>query len=186
MDTYEAKILLYDSLCCLARMMEQIRIRECEKAMGNDEPMQDHLALCVAGSIPYDGMSVKGLCNYLQRLYNGFKEASDHEILADRKFELSDYEIPHVCDMIMGFIGHGFHDDLVACAREVYAIARELVDPYERRMKSEKDFKKVMMEFFNRVIPITKKYGYDISGEKGYSVPIGYLQSWLKHMYWSK
>lgn len=186
MDTYEAKNLLYGGLCNLARMMDQIRIRECEKVMGIDEPMQDHLAMCVAGSIPYEGASVKDLCNYFQRLYDGFKEASDHDILIGRKFHVSDYEVPYVCDMIVGFIGHGYHDDLVACAREVYAVAKELVNPFERCPKSEKNFRKIMTEFFDRVIPITRKYGYDISDEKGFSVPIGYLSSWMERRYWNK
>lgn len=41
MDTYEAKKLLADSLRCLARSMDQIRLRELEKVMGDDEPMQE-------------------------------------------------------------------------------------------------------------------------------------------------
>ena len=53
MDTFEAKNLLEESVRCVARMMEQIRLRECEKVMGLDEPMQDHLAQCSQTFAPY-------------------------------------------------------------------------------------------------------------------------------------
>ena len=41
MNTYEAKELLANSLRCLAMSMEQIRLREIEKVVGREEPMQD-------------------------------------------------------------------------------------------------------------------------------------------------
>ena len=52
MNTYEAKVLLRQSLICLAMSMEQIRLRETEKCMGYDEPMQDHLAQCTTTKTP--------------------------------------------------------------------------------------------------------------------------------------
>ena len=63
MNTYEAKVLLANSLRCLVMSMEQIRLREIEKVVGREEPMQDHLAQCTCGvSTPYEGSSVENCC----------------------------------------------------------------------------------------------------------------------------
>lgn len=47
MDCYELKELLAESVRNLARTMDQVRLRELEKCVGKDEPMQDHLSICV-------------------------------------------------------------------------------------------------------------------------------------------
>ena len=185
MDTYEAKKLLADSLRCLTRSMDQIRLRELEKVMGDDEPMQDHLAQCT-NYTPYEHSSVKDCCDYLLRLYKGFKEASDHEILMERKFGLAELEVGHVCDLIMGYIGHGFPDELVACAREVPGVAKELLPTGRSVFRSKDAYKKSLGLFFDRILPITKKHGYDITKDKSYSLPVGYLASWFERQYWEK
>lgn len=73
MDTYEAKVLMEDSVRCLARMMEQIRLREIGKVVGDDEPMQDHLAQCVSPVPPYEGMSFEDCMEYLKDLHDDVK-----------------------------------------------------------------------------------------------------------------
>ena len=82
MNTYEAKKLLLQSLRCLAMSMEQIRQRETEKVMGDDEPMQDHLAL--------DG---RARINYPSTLGNNWvwrmKEGAATKEIADRLYNLS-------------------------------------------------------------------------------------------------
>lgn len=184
MDTYEAKELMEDSVRCLARMMEQIRLREIEKVMGNDEPMQDHLAQCTMAVTPWEGMDFEKCLEYLKNLHNGFKEAAEHEIKKERLFCLANWEVGDICDMVMGFIGHGFSDDLVACAQEIYQVGQEVLPRGRNYVKSEKGCQRMLEAFVPKAKDIIEKHGYMTWGEDTYSLPLGYLESWMKRKYW--
>ena len=189
MDTYEAKNLLADSLRCLCRSMEQIRLRECQKCVGYDEPMQDHLAECTHAIVPYDDSSVEECLEYLKLLYQGFTEAFEHEHLANTvAMENSDsFYVTHICDMVRSFIGHGFPDNLVACAREINDLAMKLNNPYDKtRIKSEKGYKKLMEKFIPKTVEIIKKYNEQTWNDGEYSLTIGYLEAWMNRLYWGK
>ena len=184
MDTYEAKELMEDSLRCLARMMEQIRLREIEKVVGYDEPMQDHLAQCVSPVPPYEDMDFDKCLEYIKDLHQGFKEASDHEIKLERLFAPANFEVGHICDMVMGFIGHGFSDDLVACAQEIYQVAKEVLPRGRNYVKSEKGCKRMLEAFVPKAKDIIEKHGYKTWADGDYSLPLGYLETWMKRQYW--
>ncbi len=183
MDTYEAKELLANSLRCLAMSMEQIRLRETEKCMGYEEPMQDHLAECTWARHPHDMMSVKDCLEYLGRLYKGFEEASDHEILAGKKFTFAESELANICDMIVGFINHQFPDDLVECAREVNRAAQKQLDANWKHVKSMEHCKQVVAEFLKEADGIIEKHGWKNWKDGEYSLPLGYLGSWMEREY---
>ena len=183
MDTYEAKELLANSLRCLAMSMEQIRLRETEKCMGYEEPMQDHLAECTWPHQPHDTMSVDDCLDYLKKLYKGFEEASDHEILAGRKFSFEEIELGNICDMIVGFINHQFPDDLVECAREVNRAAQKILKANKRHKKSKEHRLQVAAEFLKEADGIIEKHGWKTWKDGEYSLPLGYLQSWMEREY---
>ena len=182
MNTYEAKKLLLQSLRCLAMSMEQIRQRETEKVMGDDEPMQDHLAECTSARTPYEGWSVDDCCLYLKRLYEGFDLASKHEILMERKFDYPDYDVAHICDMVMGFIGHGFPDGLVACAREINDVAKRLLKAKTHFMKGDRFCEQVVTDFLTQAETIMEKHGFKDWKDGEYSLSMGYLASWMQRM----
>ena len=184
MDTYEATKLMENSVCCLARMMEQIRLRETEKAIGYDEPMQDHLAQCTLSATPYVGMDFEKCLDYLKDLHKGLLEAAEHEIEMERKFSLVDLEVGHICDMVMGFIGHGFPDDLVACAQEIYQVVKEVLPRGNSYIKSDEGCQKMLEAFIPKTKDIIEKYGYKTWREGAYSLPLGYLESWICREYW--
>lgn len=185
MDTYEAKELLEDSVRCLARMMEQIRLREIEKVIiYDDEPMQDHLAQCVSPVPPYEDMDFDKCLEYIKDLHQGFKEASDHEIKLERLFAPENHEVGHICDMVMGFIGHGFSDNLVACAQEINLVAKEALPRGRNYVKSEKGCQKMMEAFVKKAKDIIEKHGYKTWGDGTYSLPLGYLGAWMRRQYW--
>ena len=186
MNTYEAKVLLRQSLVCLAMSMEQIRIRETEKCMGYDEPMQDHLAQCTTTKTPYEMSSVEDCCEYLNSLYKGFEEASNHEILMEKKFEMADFDVAHICDMVMGYIGHGFPDNLVDCAREINDVADELLPPYSKYIQNDKGCKKLLSLFLKKTDEIIKKHHLQTWNDGEYSLPLGYLHDWMRRRYWEK
>lgn len=186
MDTYEAKELLADSLRCLARSMEQIRLREIEKVVGEDEVMQDHLAECTWAHVPYDGMSVDDCCDYLKRLYKGFDEASKHEIKMERKFNMAEYDVAHICDMVNTFIGHGFPDELVACAREIEKLAKHTLPAKDLYVKSDTMCGHVVNSFLKRAEEIIEKHHYKNWKKGDYSLSLGYLGAWMKRLYWNQ
>ena len=187
MDTLEAKVLMEDSVCCLARMMEQIRLREIEKAADlHDEPLQDHLAECTSAIAPFEGMDFNNCLEYLKNLHEGFKVASDHEDKVERLVVLDDYDATHICDMVMGFIGHGFPQDLMSCASEIKRMARDLLRSKKSHTRSDKGCQKLLEEFVPKAEEIITKHGYKLWNDGQYSLPLGYLQSWMELRYWNK
>ena len=186
MDTYEAKVLLEDSVRCLARMMDQIRLRETEKAMGCDEPMQDHLAECTWAQTPYEGTDFEDCLKYLKNLYKGFKTASDHEIKMGRTFNPGDIELGHICDMVWGFIGHSFPEKLVMCAREIDQVAKKLLKAKGHYIKSDNMCNQVVTDFLKDACDIIEKHGFKDWEDGEYSIQMGYLEAWMKRQYWEK
>lgn len=184
MDTYEAKVLMEDSVRCLARMMEQIRLREIGKVVGDDEPMQDHLAQCVSPVPPYEGMSFEDCMEYLKDLHDGFKEASDHEIKMGRTFSPAEIELGHICDMVMGFIGHGFPDELIACAHEIKNLVPARLPAKDLYVKSDTMCKHVVAHLQKEAETIIKKHGYKTWADGDYSLPLVYLSTWFRKQYW--
>lgn len=186
MDTYEAKVLLEDSVRCLARMMDQIRLRELEKCVGWNEPMQDHLAQCVSPCHPYEGSDFKECLEYLKDLHKGFKTASDHEIKMGRTFKPGNIELGQICDMAWGFIGHGFPEKLVACAKEIEELALQVLPQGKNRTKSDKVCQDMLKAFCSKAASIIEKYGYKDWSEGDYSIQLGYLSAWMYRKYWEK
>ena len=186
MDTHEANQLMEESLRCLARMMEQIKLREIGKVVGWDEPMQDHLAQSAYACIPSEHTSFKDCIEYLVQLHKGFEEATEHEILsskvADR--EGNNYDITHIADMVMGGIFHKFPDDLLACAKEIYEEYFRILPPYKKYVKNDKGCRKVLDEFIPKVVEIIKKHDLQTWKDGEYSLPIGYLETWMARNYW--
>ena len=185
MDTFEAKNLLEESVRCVARMMEQIRLRECEKVMGLDEPMQDHLAQCSQTFAPYEGSDFEECMEYLQRLRDGLVKAYEHEhqssIIADKNN--GDYDMVHICDMVMGMIGHGFPDYLVECAKEINTVVKKNF-PSGNYIQSDKGCAKLLEKIIPKAADIIKKHHLQMWRDGDYSLPLGYLQSWIARRYW--
>ena len=186
MDTYEAKNLLADSLRCLCRSMEQIRLRECQKCVGYDEPMQDHLAECTHARVLHEETSVEKCLEYLGLLYKGFDEASDHTIKMERTFNLASFEVAHICDMVFGMIGHGFPKELVACATEIHDLFKKKMRALGHYTKSEEGCEKLIDDFIPKAEEIIDKHGYKNWKDGEYSLPIGYLASWTQRKYYGE
>ena len=185
MNTYEAKVLLENSLRCLAISMEQIRMREIEKVVGREEPMQDHLAECTVGFHPYEEMDAEDCLKYLGKLYKGFEEASDHVNLLEDKFSFAELELGNVCDMIMGFINHDYPDNLVDCAREINKLANSIMPAKDLYAKSDSLCKDVVACFQKQAAKIIEDHGCKTWKDGEYSLPLSYLGSWMTRKYWN-
>ena len=82
--------------------MEQIRHREIEKVMDDDEPMQDFLAECCCTIRPHEGSTAEDCIKYLDRLYKGFSEASEHTILMNRNYAFERDKVLHFLERTTG------------------------------------------------------------------------------------
>ncbi len=185
MDCYEAKELLAESVRCLARTMDQVRLRELEKCVGKDEPMQDHLASCTECVFhPYEGTSVEDCCKYLLCLYNGLDEVVQHDSLMHKHYKYTDYEFALVADMVAGNIKHGFPTDLIYCARDIKVYADKLVPPNGKHSKSKAEYEKIANKFVEECEKIIEKYNLRTWEKGSYSLSLGYLEAWLERRYW--
>ena len=188
MDTFEAKNLLEESVRCVARAMEQIRLREIEKIEGYDEPMQDHLAECTWAEVPHDETSFEDCLKYLERLHEGFRIAAEHEDLACEiaKKNKYDFDLTHIADMVMGMVGHGYPDNLVNCAKEINGVALKLLPPGEKYVKCGKGCEKILIAFMREADEIIKKFHLQTWGDDDFSLPLAYLHDWMKRKYWNE
>ena len=188
MDTYEAKELLANSLRCLAISMEQIRLREIGKVVGREEPMQDHLAECTWGVRPYESMDVDECLKYLRRLYKGLSQAADHERKTDYIVMTTkcDVSIIQIADMVFGMIGHDFPEDLLACAKEINEVYKKLLPSGKKYNPTKYGCEKVVEKFLNQAEAIIKKYHLNTWKDGRFSLPMGYLQSWMENKYWKR
>ena len=103
-------------------------------------------------------------------------------IMMERKFDGSDYDVAHICDMVMGFIGHGFPDGLVACAREINDVAKRLLKAKAHFMKGDRFCEQVVTDFLTQAEAIMKKHGFKDWKDGEYSLSMGYLASWMQRM----
>lgn len=185
MDCYELKELLAESVRNLARTMDQVRLRELEKCVGKDEPMQDHLSICVETAFrPYEGSTVEECCDYLLKLYNGLEEVVQHDRLMHQHYKYTDYESALVADMVAGNIKHGFPNDLIYCAMEIKAYADKLVPPNGKHSKTKAEYEKIAKNFWEECEKIIEKYNLRKWEKGSYSLPLGYLEAWLERRYW--
>ncbi len=177
--------LLIESLRCLVKVMEQNLIREHRKCVDHDEPKQDHIAMCL-GRGPHECSNVDDCLDRLYRLNRGFEELCEHENLMHRKFKPDELEVAHICDMIYAGIGHGFPDDLVACARELYDVAKRALPAKALYSKSDTLCDHVVKYFQKRADEVIDKHGCKTWLDGMYSLPLAYLGNWMKKFYWNE
>ena len=182
----EALMALRLELSSLCMLMESVRQEQIDKVAGEYLPMQDHLAQCTSTKVPYEMSSVEDCCEYLKRLYKGFEEASNHEIQMEKKFKMADFDVAHICDMVMGYIGHYFPEDLVECAREIDDVANELLPPFSKHIQNDKGCKKLLGLFLKKADEIIKRHHLQTWKDGEYSLPLGYLHDWMRRRYWEK
>ena len=66
-------------------------------------------------------------------------------------------------------------------------LVMKLYNPYDKtRIKSEKDYKKLMEKFIPKTVEIIKKYNEQMWNDGEYSLTMGYLEAWMYRLYWEK
>ncbi len=174
----ELKGVIENSMRSMAMAMDVCRHDQVDKAiMVCDQPMQDHFAECAVGIHPYENSSVEDCCKYMVNLYKAVCWAWDHECAVSKN--KMDPDVAVIADMILTFPGTKYSADLIACAQEVNSLHVRLLKPYMKREATDEECKKVASEFLKGTIEISKKHGYDLTEDKGFSLPLGYLHEWI-------
>ena len=183
MEYIEAKELLENSVRCVAMAMEQIRHRMIDHVMERNEPMQDHLALCIPTITISEESSVEDCLKYLGQLYKGLTKAMAHYKKGNRIVGDVDCDVVYMVDMLYGLIGHQFNEDYVNCAREcVKAYNQTPIDPNEE--KNDENARIWRRKVLDKFGVILKKYDIDITEKGEWSIREGYLVEWLDRKYW--
>ena len=164
-------------------MLEVVRNEQIDKAICYDHlPLQDHFAQCVPPKTMYEGSSIEECLEYLRRFYKGLKEAREHEIIAYRKGVMHEPDVVYITDMLRGFIGHGFPDNYVACAKECYAVYERLQPKY-RGVKSDKKRLEWQREVMTEIDKICRKHKVKFTIDGEWTLSEGYLMEWLCRKY---
>lgn len=173
------KTAIEHGVCSLAAALDVCRQEQLKKAMecGN-MPLQDHFAECSVVAGRDAGCSVLDSLNYLERLYAAVSFALEREAAISRK--QIDQRVAMIADMIMGESQNDYYDELIACAREVSAIADRLLPPGKEHQKSKADCRKTAERFVAEAIACMDHHGFALTGDGGYSLPLAYLQAWME------
>ena len=182
-DAIDAMEMNLRSTCM---MLEAVRHNQIDKAVMYDWlPMQDHLAQCVTPNTMYDKTSVKGCLVYLKQLYKGLTEAMEHYEKGNDKVGASNLEVTEFVDMLIGYIGHNFPDNYVACAREcVKAYEQTPIDADED--KNDENFISWRRKVLDKFDAILNKHEIDITNKGEWCIREGYLVEWLGRKYWKE
>ena len=167
----------------LCMMLDVVRKEQLNKVAADDWlPMQDHFAECVPGLPIHESSSVKSCLEYLKTLYKGLKDALEHYKSANEKDLILEPDVIQIVDMLWGYIGHGFPDDYVACARECYEAYKKLPpDPTEE--KNDENQLKWARQVMTAFEPIIKKHDVNLDFEGEWTLNEGYLMEWLRRKY---
>ena len=104
----------------------------------------------------------------------------------NRNYAFAERDKAHLCDMIFGGIGHGFPKKLMQCASEVNDLAKDLIPEGHACPKTKSMCKYVVRTFLTRAEKIIEKHGYKDWEDGHYSLPLGYLGSWMQRKYWDE
>jgi hypothetical protein len=91
-------------------------------------------------------------------------------------------DVVYIVDMLRGFIGHGFPDNYVACAKECYRVYERLKPKY-RGIKSDKRRLEWQREVMTEIDKLCKKHKVKFSIDGEWTLSEGYLMDWLGRKY---
>ncbi len=151
-----------------------------EKAMSENQPIQDYLAQ-KHHDIEPDWQESAQCDEYTKRIWDALDEVHAHCAEAHRLGLTTEEQ--HVADMVWGWVPHDFDADLVKASREICKVATQLLPPQTelRNKPSEIVYVSKMLPEIQRICTDCSVY-FDL--DDSYSLPRGYLTWWLRDKYW--
>ena len=154
---------------------------ELDKAMLNNQAVQDYYAEHVFGTHSDNWQLVDDCEKFIQRAMEGMAEIARHYEEA-RKWGLEG-EAVQVMDMVYGWVPHVFEEEVVATAREILEAANRLL-PDELTLRHDAGARAYINNVLKEAQQIAEKHDVDLDINDGYSLTIGYMSTWLDRKYW--
>lgn len=154
---------------------------ELDKAVRENQAVQDYYAENVYGARSYDWQQVSNCEEFIQRAIGGMGVVA-HHYEESRKWGLEG-EAVHVNDMIYGWVPHVFEEEVVETAHEILEAANRLL-PDELTLRNDASARAYITNVFKEAEQIAEKHDVDLDVHDGYSLTIGYMETWLERKYW--
>ena len=154
---------------------------ELDKAMRDNQAVQDYYAERVYGYGSYNWQQVDVCEQFIQRAMKGMGEIARHYEEA-RQWGLEG-EAVQVLDLLYGWVPHLFEEEMIATAREILDAANRLL-PDELTLRNDSGARAYINLIFKEAQQIAAKYEVDLDINDGYSLTIGYMNTWLERKYW--
>ena len=154
---------------------------EFDKAIRDNQAVQDYYAENVYDYGSDNWQLVDDCEKFIQRAMEGMAEIAHHYEEA-RKWGLEG-EAVQVNDMVYGWVPHVFEEEVVATALEILDAANRLL-PDELTLRNDAGLRAYIKNVFKEAQQIAEKYDVDLDIHDGYSLTIGYMETWLERKYW--
>ena len=118
---------------------------------------------------------------FIQRAIEGMGVVAHHYEEA-RKWGLEG-EAVQVMDMVYGWMPHVFEEEVVGASREILEAANRLL-PDELTLRTDVGARAYITNVFKEADQRAEKYAIDLDIHDGYSLTIGYMNTWLERKYW--
>ena len=154
---------------------------ELDKAMRDNQAVQDYYAERVFGTRSDNWQQVDACEQFIQRAMKGMDEIARHYEEA-RQWGLEG-EAVQVLDLLYGWVPHVFEEEVVATAREILEAANRLL-PDALTIRSDAGARAYINTIFKEAQQIAENHDVDLDINDGYSLTIGYMETWLDRKYW--
>ena len=154
---------------------------ELNKAVRDNQAVQDYYAEHVFGYRSDNWQRVDDCEKFIQRAMEGMAEIA-HHYEESRKWGLEG-EAVQVMDMVYGWVPHLFEEEVVVTAREILDAANRLL-PDELTLRNDVGAREYIKNVFKEAQQIAEKNDVDLDINDGYSLTIGYMETWLERKYW--
>ena len=154
---------------------------EFDKAIRDNQAVQDYYAENVYDFGSDNWQLVDDCEKFIQRAMKGM-EVVAHHYEESRKWGLEG-EAVQVMDMVYGWMPHVFEEEVVGASREILEAANRLL-PDELTLRTDVGARAYITNVFKEADQIAEKYAIDLDIHDGYSLTIGYMNTWLERKYW--
>ena len=145
-------------------------------SMWNDIAMQDYWAERCGFANQWDEADPKPI---IREVLATLKTTADH-LAHGHELGLSDLE-QRVVDTLWGWVPHDYHDNYVACAREVSEAIVRLLPP-ETEVRSKDGYVAYYQQVMAEVKQLAAKYDVDFD-TSDYNLSVGYFYEWMSNEY---
>lgn len=183
MEVLEMRKLFTNSVRNLAMMMDQLVNDQADRAMIDDEVMQDHWANTHPIFTLHEETEVAECLEFLGRVHRALEDVVTQKMYSSHYFTWKEEDEALIAEMLVGFIGYKVDGTLAECARRVKQTADDVLAKVGKK-KSKEQRNRLLGEFMDSIIPMVRDYGFELlDNEKNLELNGLYLMNWFKRKY---